>query len=76
MDAKAEAVRLMSQGMEVSMATCLFEPQDSIKLYMLEDEATPWRCWRLVFETRRGLIFKGTMRDVVAANGNVKICTI
>jgi hypothetical protein len=76
MDARAEAVRLMSQGMEVSMATCLFEPQDSIKLYELEDEATPWRCLRLVFETRRGLIFKGTMRDVVVANGNVKICTI
>jgi hypothetical protein len=30
---------------------------------------------RLVFETRRGLVFKRTMRDVVAANGNVTIST-
>lgn len=57
------------------MTTSLFEPQDSIKLYELEDEATPWRCLRLVFETRRGLVFKRTMRDVVAATGTIKVCT-
>jgi hypothetical protein len=74
-DTKSEAVGLMRQGMESSIATNLFEPQDTIKLYELEDEATPWRCLRLVFETRRGLVFKRTMRDVVAATGNVKIST-
>ena len=74
-DTKAMAVAMMQEGLESCLAKNVFEPQDAIKLYELEDEATPWRCLRLVFETRRGLVFKGIMRDIVGGHGEVKVTT-
>jgi hypothetical protein len=74
-DARAQAVRLMRGGLEASLAGGLFEPQDTLKLFELEDEATPWRCLRLLFETRRGRVFKRTMRDRVLASGTAAVST-
>jgi hypothetical protein len=72
---KAMAVGMMREGVERCLAKNVFEPQDAIKLFELEDEATPWRCLRLVFETRRGLVFKGVMRDIAGERGTIKITT-
>lgn len=65
----------MRSGLESSIAEGMFEPQDAIKLFELEDEVTPWRCLRLLFETRRGRSFKRIMRDLVQASETATVST-
>ena len=70
------AIKLLVTGLKESIHERAFEPQDVIIMQELEDPATPWCCFRLEFETRRMLLFKRIMRDIVLASKNASVTTI